>query len=52
MKETEVKKVVREGYAWIAKQGDSCCSSSQSCCGSTDLAEQISKSVGYSSKGS
>ena len=47
MKEKEVKKVVREGYARIAKQGGSCCSSVNSCCGSTDLAQSIGKSIGY-----
>ena len=47
MKKEEIKKVVREGYARIAKQ-DSCgCSPASSCCGSTDLAQDISKSIGY-----
>jgi len=45
-KAKDIKKVVREGYGKIAKQGASCgCSSS--CCG-TNSAEDISKSVGYS----
>jgi len=47
MKEDEIKKVVREGYAKIAKQSSSCCSPAASCCGSTDLAQGISKSIGY-----
>ena len=47
MKEKEVKKVVREGYARIAKQGSSCCGPVNSCCGSTDLAQSIGKSIGY-----
>jgi len=47
MKETEIKKVVREGYAKIAKQDSSCCAPVVSCCGNTDLAQNISKSVGY-----
>jgi SAM-dependent methyltransferase len=47
MKKEEIKKVVREGYAQIAKQGSSCCQPVNSCCGSTDLAQKISKSIGY-----
>ena len=47
MKETEIKKSVREGYAKIAEQGSSCCAPANSCCGSTDLARTISKNVGY-----
>ena len=46
-KSDEMKKIVKEGYAKIATQGVSCCSSS-SCCGNTGLAKDISKSVGYS----
>lgn len=48
MKEEEIKKFVREGYARVAKQKDSCCGSKQSCCGKASLAEQISKNIGYS----
>ena len=48
MKETEVKKSVREGYAKIARQESSCCNNESSCCGSTDLARNISQSIGYS----
>ncbi len=47
MRKEEIKKVVREGYAKIAKQGSSCCGPVSSCCGSTDLAQDISKSIGY-----
>ncbi|MFB0559127.1 MAG: arsenite methyltransferase [Dehalococcoidales bacterium] len=47
MKKKEIKKVVREGYAKIAKQDSSCCTPVNSCCGSTDLAQNISKSIGY-----
>jgi len=47
MKKEEIKKVVREGYAKIAKQGSPCCQPVNSCCGSTDLAQKISKSIGY-----
>jgi len=45
----EIKKNVRESYSKFLEQGScSCCS--DSCCGSTDNAEDISKSVGYTDK--
>ncbi len=47
MEDGKIKKVVREGYAKIAKQSRSCCAPVNSCCGSTDLAQNISKSIGY-----
>ena len=47
MRKEKIKKVVREGYAKIAKQDSSCCAPVNSCCGSTDLAQDISKSIGY-----
>ena len=50
MKKEEIKKAVREGYARIAKQESSCCAPANSCCGSTDLAQNISKSIGYTEK--
>lgn len=49
MKETEIKKKVREGYAEVAKKGGSCCAPS-SCCGSGDLAQTVSKAIGYTDK--
>ena len=46
-KNNEIKKIVKEGYSRIAKKGTPrCCS--DSCCGSTNSAQDISKSVGYS----
>ena len=48
MKEAEIKKVVRKGYAEIAKKESSCCVPVDTCCGSTDLAQSISKAIGYS----
>lgn len=48
MKETEIKKSVRDGYARIARQESSCCGPASSCSGSSDIAQSISKSVGYS----
>ena len=47
MKEKEIKKAVREGYAKIASQGSSCCAPSSSCCGSAAVAQDISKKIGY-----
>ncbi len=47
MEDKQIKKVVREGYARNAKQGRSCCGPVNSCCGGTDLAQNISKSIGY-----
>jgi len=50
MKEAEIKKKVREGYAKIAKKESSCCASVSPCCGSADLAQTISKNIGYTDK--
>ena len=50
MKDEEIRKSVREGYAKVAKQSSSCCASAAPCCGGTDLAQNISKAIGYSEK--
>ena len=47
MEKEEIKKVVRDGYAQIAKQGSSCCGSTKSCCGGANTAQDISRSIGY-----
>jgi len=47
MRKEKIKKAVREGYAKIAKQDSSCCVPANSCCGSTDLAQNVSKTIGY-----
>ncbi|MFC1786615.1 arsenite methyltransferase [Halobacteriota archaeon] len=47
MRGEEIKKVVREGYAKIAKQNSPCCIPANSCCGNADLAQDISKKIGY-----
>ncbi len=47
MKEMEIKKKVREGYAQIAKKESSCCASVSLSCGSAALAQTISKNIGY-----
>jgi hypothetical protein len=39
-KKEEIKKIVRKGYAKIAKQESSCCAPVQSCCGSFDIAQE------------
>ncbi|UCC90205.1 MAG: arsenite methyltransferase [Dehalococcoidia bacterium] len=47
MRKEEIKKAVREGYAKIVKQDSSCCAPVNSCCESIDLAQSVSKSIGY-----
>ena len=44
----ETRKIVRDGYARIARQGGSGCGCGSSCCGSTDVAADISRGIGYS----
>ncbi|OGC12412.1 arsenite S-adenosylmethyltransferase [candidate division WOR-1 bacterium RIFOXYA12_FULL_52_29] len=46
-KANEIKKIVKEGYAKVAGQGTSCCSSG-SCCRSAGSPQNISKIIGYS----
>ena len=46
-KAEEIKKIVRDGYAKAVTKNTSCCSSG-SCCGGTDQAKNMSKTVGYS----
>jgi len=48
VKDEEVKKIVREGYARIAKQETSCCASSSTPCCDQTSSEGISKRIGYS----
>ena len=45
MKEAEIKKVVKEGYAEIAKKKSPCCAPASDSSGS--LAQTISKAIGY-----
>jgi SAM-dependent methyltransferase len=47
MNKDETKKIVREGYAKIATQKSSCCGPVNSCCGTADAAQDISKKIGY-----
>ena len=46
MKKSKIKKKVREGYAKIAKKERSCCAPT-SPCGGADLAQTVSKNIGY-----
>jgi len=46
MKEAEIKKAVREGYAERVKTKTSCCAPS-ACCGSGNQLQAISKAIGY-----
>jgi len=48
MGKRNVKEIVKEGYAKIAVKGGACCSPTSPCFGSVDLAEDISKKIGYS----
>jgi arsenite methyltransferase len=48
MEEKDIKEIVKEGYAKIAKQGSSCCVPANSCCGSTDRTQPMSTRIGYS----
>jgi arsenite methyltransferase len=49
MKQEEIRKAVREGYAKIAQKEQSCCfPMASSCCGGQELAATISRNVGYS----
>ncbi|MFH1662783.1 MAG: arsenite methyltransferase [Chloroflexota bacterium] len=50
MKKEEIRKVVREGYAEIARKGNSCCAPVSSCCGQPSQTEDISKNIGYSNE--
>jgi arsenite methyltransferase len=48
MKKEEVRKIVRQGYAQVAKGGSSCCAPQSSCGCSSNIATDISKRIGYS----
>jgi len=47
MKQTEIKKVVKERYGSVAREEGSCCGPAASCCGSSGIAGEISKRIGY-----
>ncbi len=49
MKKEEIKKVIRKSYAKIAKNGESCCDASASCCQTErDASKDASLKIGYS----
>ncbi len=48
MDQKGIKESVKARYGKIAKQGTSCCGPASSCCGSGDLAKDISRRIGYS----
>jgi arsenite methyltransferase len=49
MKDEKIKKIVREGYAKVAKKETSCCSTTPAPCScSTSTSEEISRRIGYS----
>jgi len=47
VEDKQIKRSVREGYAKIAKQGSCGCNPVSSCCGVPDLAQDISRQMGY-----
>ncbi len=49
LNEKKIKKVIRKGYAKIAREGSSCCNCNtvKSCCDNTNIVENISKEIGY-----
>jgi arsenite methyltransferase len=49
MEKKHIKKIVRAGYAEIARKNKSGCASVSSCCGTSQI-EQISKNIGYTEK--
>jgi arsenite methyltransferase len=49
VKEEKVKKMVRDGYAKIAKsKGSSCCALTSCGCNTPDMSEEIGRRIGYS----
>jgi arsenite methyltransferase len=47
MKETEIKRIVRGGYAKIVKEDLSCCGPAKSCCGSGKRRTDVGQEIGY-----
>ncbi len=49
MKKDQIKKMVREGYAKVARRKGGCCGPKAACCAAeNNLAQSISKRIGYS----
>jgi Cdc6-like AAA superfamily ATPase len=47
MKQEEIKKIVRERYASVARESGSCSSPATSCCTGVTSARDLSKRIGY-----
>lgn len=50
VKKYDVKRIVREGYASIAKGEGSCCAPANPCCGRPEAARDVGRDVGYTDK--
>lgn len=49
MEEEKTRRMVREGYAKVAKRQSSCCTPANTCsCGAADVSKETSKRIGYS----
>ena len=48
MKKNDIKKTVKEGYAKIAREENTCCSPGSTVCGGASLAEDVGRTIGYS----
>lgn len=47
MDSKKIRKIVRDGYATIAKKESGCCAPVNSCCGSAEIAYDVSRKIGY-----
>jgi arsenite methyltransferase len=50
MKDEQMKELVKQGYAKVAKIGSLCCTPKSSCCESPGISKNISKKIGYSNE--
>jgi len=50
VKKVDIRRVVRNGYARIAKSGSLCCAPVDSCCVSADTARDLSIRIGYTQR--
>lgn len=50
MENKEIKKMVKNGYAKIAKNKSTCCGLIDICCGSSTDPEEISRTIGYTNE--
>lgn len=48
MKDTEIKRIIKESYARIVKEDGTCCNRDLSCCRKTESKRHINKNLGYS----